>query len=123
MFDILDEFNDTAAQNAFEPSDIQNHKVAIVLPYLIPILFFLPIIADNNSYCCKFHANQQFIWFLVLVVLSLVLKILGFIPIIGWIINLIASIAVLAIAVILMVDASAGKAIKIPFVGDLINLF
>lgn len=123
MFDIFDEFNDVSEQATFENADIQKHKVCIVLPYILPFLFFLPLIADKNSNVCKFHANQQFTWFIFSVVIWLVTKILGFIPILGFIANILIGIAILAIDIILMVNSSAGKAIRLPFIGSLFNLF
>lgn len=122
---ILDNFNDEKTASIFNGDDIQKNKVQAVLPYLIPILFFLPLTADKekNSAFCKFHANQQFTWFITVLVLNLIGNVLGIIPIIGGIINTIINISELLIALCLMYGASKGKALRLPFVGDLIDLF
>lgn len=122
---ILDNFNDEETASTFSPEDVQKHSVQAVLPYLIPILFFLPITADKEkkSSFCRFHANQQFTWFLVTVVLTLIENIIGAVPFFGRIVCGVLGVAELAVAVALMYGASKGKALRLPFVSGLINLF
>lgn len=120
---ILDNFNDEKTASTFSPEDVQKNSVPVILGYLIPLLFFLPIVSDRNSLFCKFHANQQFTWFLLTAVLGVVKNIIKIFPIIGGIIGSVLGIAQLAVAVALMYGASQGKALKLPFIGDLINIF
>lgn len=120
---IIEPFNDEKTACMFDYNDVQQNKVAAVVPYLIPVLFFLPLIMDKNSAFCKFHANQQFTWFLLTAVLVIVKNIIGIIPIIGGIANTVLNIAQLAVAVALMYGASKGKALRLPFVGELIKIF
>lgn len=123
MASFMDNFNDSKEECQFDASDVQQYKVQAVLPYLFPILFFLPIISNKESNFCRFHANQQLIWLITCVVLNIVLRIISFIPVLGTLVYVLASLAVLAFAIMLMVSASQGKAVKIPFVGDLIKIF
>lgn len=123
MANFMDNFNDSVEENSFDASDVQQYKVQAVLPYLIPILFFLPIISNKDSSFCKFHSNQQLIWLITCVVIEIVMWIISFIPVLGMIINWLVSIAILAFAILLMISASQGKAVKIPFVGDLFKVF
>lgn len=122
---ILDNFNDEQTACTFNAEDMQKNKVQAILPYLIPILFFLPLVADKekNSAFCKFHANQQFTWFLVTAFFGIVENVLGIIPVLGGIIGSLLGIAELIIALCLMYGASKGKALRLPFVGDLISIF
>lgn len=120
---ILDNFNDEKTACMFNYNDVQQNKISAVIPYFIPILFFLPLIMDKNSDFCKFHANQQLTWLIVTVVIEIIQKIIGIIPIIGWLANLLISIAVLLISVGLMYGAYKGKALRLPFVGELIKIF
>ncbi|MCM1507364.1 MAG: hypothetical protein NC177_09565 [Ruminococcus flavefaciens] len=122
---ILDNFNDEKTACTFRAEEVQKNLVQAVLPYLIPLLFFLPLIADKEkrSEFCRFHANQQFTWFLVTVVLGIIENIIGIIPILGGIVNAVINIAELVIAVALMYGASKGKALRLPFVGEMINIF
>jgi len=120
---ILDAFNDQQAQNSFSGGDVQTYKVQAVLPYILPILFFLPIISEKNSAFCKFHANQQLAWLIVSAVLGLVGKIIGFIPILGAIVGGVIGLAWLLLSILLMISANQGKAIRIPVIGSMFEIF
>lgn len=122
---ILDNFNDEKTACMFNAEDVQKNKIQAVLPYLIPLLFFLPLTADKEkrSEFCRFHANQQFTWFITVLVLNAVRNIIGIIPIFGGIVNALINIAELLVAVGLMYGASKGKALRLPFVGELIKIF
>lgn len=123
MASFMDNFNDAAEEASFDSSDVQQYKIQAVLPYLIPILFFLPIVSNKESNFCRFHANQQLIWLVTCVIINIVLRIINFIPVLGMLVYVLASLAVLVFAILLMVSASQGKAVKIPFVGDLFRVF
>lgn len=123
MASFMDNFNDAAEEASFDSSDVQQYKIQAVLPYLIPILFFLPIVSNKESNFCRFHANQQLIWLIACVVIIIVLRIISFIPVLGTLIYVLASLAVLVFSILLMVSASQGKAVKIPFVGNLFKVF
>lgn len=41
-------------------SDAEKNKLMAIIGYIIPILFFIPLVSDaKNSPFAKFHANQQ----------------------------------------------------------------
>lgn len=120
---IIEPFNDEKTACMFDYNDVQQNKIAAVVPYFIPVLFFLPLIMDKNSAFCKFHANQQLTWLIVTVVIEIAEKIIGIIPVIGWLANIIISIAILLVSLGLMYGASKGKALRLPFVGELIKIF
>lgn len=120
---ILDNFNDEKTACMFNYNEVQQNKISAVVPYFIPFLFFLPLIMDKNSGFCKFHANQQLTWLIVTVIIEIIQKIIGVIPVIGWLANILISIAVLLVSVGLMYGAAKGKALRLPFVGELIKIF
>lgn len=122
---ILENFNDEKTACMFNQDEIQQNKVQAVLPYLFPFLFFLPLLADKEkkSAFCKFHANQQLTWFLVNTVIWIVKNIIRGIPLVGWIVSLVIDIADLAVTIGLMYGASKGKALRLPFIGEMINIF
>ncbi len=120
---ILDNFNDEKTACMFDYNEVKKNIIPAVLPYLFPILFFIPIIVDKNSVFCKFHSNQQFTWLIVTIIIELVKKIIGIIPIIGWIVNVVIDIAMLIVSLSFMYGASKGKALRLPFVGNLIKIF
>lgn len=121
---ILEQFDDKSVSNSFRTSEIEQNKVQAILPYLIPILFFLPIVSGaKDSEFNRFHANQQLTWLIVVGVMTIIGKILSVIPIIGWLAHLLIEIVKIAVAISLMYGASQGMALKLPFVGDMINFF
>ena len=123
MLDFLESFNDKDAQSSFDSGDVMKYQLQAVIPYLFPVLFFLPVISDKNSAFCRFHANQQLIWLIVWVIFGIAATIIGFIPFIGGIIKFVVWLALLAASVLLAIGAWQGKALKIPFVGDLLSVF
>jgi uncharacterized membrane protein len=94
-----------------------NQNVAGLLCYLAGwitgLVFFL--IEKENKFV-RFHAMQSIITFGALTVLFMVL---GFIPIVGWIIMPFVGLAQLVLWILLMVKAYNGVYFKLPVIGDL----
>lgn len=91
-------------------------KVAGLLCYLgmfITGILFLAL--EKKSRFVKFHAMQSILVTLVLIVLNIVL---GFIPIIGWLVGLLLSPLTFVLWIVLMVLALQGKWFKLPIIGD-----
>jgi len=92
-------------------------NVAALLSYLVGfitgIIFY--IIEKENKFV-RFHAMQSIITFGALFVLQIVL---GFIPIIGWTLMPIVSIASLILWILLMIKAYQGESFKLPIAGDI----
>ena len=121
---ILEQFNDLDTERTFDDKDINKNSVFAIFAYLLPFLFFMPYVSDNNSTYCKFHANQSFIWLITLIALSIICGIIGIIPVIGFIVwRIIFPIAILAIDFAFILGSLKGKAYRLPFVGSLFNVF
>lgn len=120
---LLDAFNDKTAQSTFDPADVEKNKVIVMISYIFPILFFLPVVLCGNSTFCRFHANQILSWLVFDIVLGVFMGIFALIPFIGWVFSLIFGIAMLAATILLMLSAYAGKAVRIPVIGSLIQIF
>lgn len=95
----------------FDLQDIEKNKTMAGLAYII---FFLPLLVCPESKYGKFHANQALILLLVGIIGNVIL---GFIPIIGWILMPIFAIAVLVLGIMGLVNGFSGKAKKLPVVG------
>jgi uncharacterized membrane protein len=109
--------NQVMEYQEFTQEDIEDNKVMAALAY---ILFFLPLIVCPESAYGKFHANQGLVLLIVSVAGSIVLGIISaIIPFIGWIVQLIFSLAVLAFAILGIVNALNGKANKLPLIGEI----
>ncbi len=96
---------------AYTEEDIQKNKTMAGLAYL---LFFLPLVACPESEYGKFHANQSLILWLVAIVGSVVL---GYIPIIGWLLLPLFNLGMLILGVMGMVNGFGGKVEELPVIG------
>ena len=86
--------------------DVTKNKGMAIVAYFI---FFLPLLTDaKNSQFAMFHANQG----LLLLIASIIL---WFIPIIGWIVN----IVVLIFWIMGIVGAAQGKMKPLPLIGGI----
>jgi len=83
-----------------------------VLGFLTGIVF---LILEKKSSFVRFHAMQSTVTFIGIFVLSAVL---GFIPIIGWILLPVLYLLSLVLWLLLMYKAYVGERFKLPVVGD-----
>ncbi|MCF7895224.1 MAG: DUF4870 domain-containing protein [Candidatus Omnitrophica bacterium] len=92
-------------------------NVAAVLSYLLGfvtgIIFFL---VEKENKFVRFHAMQSIVVFGFLFVLNIILP---FIPVIGWVLIPILSIAAFVLWIVLMISAGQGKKTKMPFAGEI----
>ncbi len=106
----------------FEQSDVQKNKVLGGLGYLI---FFLPLIACPDSRFGRHCANQGLlVWIaqiVIWIVFGLLEWVLGWIPVIGWLVYLAHALLNIAVAVIAIYYAylaiSKGDARELPAIG------
>ena len=123
MNEFLEQFNDKAAEESFGDYDAANYRIQAVLPYLLPFLFFLPIVTNKEAAFCRFHANQQLAFFILCIAVTIISRILGIIPVLGGILGGLLGVAEFVMAIILMIGAYNGKAYRIPILGNMINVF
>jgi uncharacterized membrane protein len=96
--------------------DVEKNKLMAIVGYIIPILFFIPLVSEGkNSPYAKFHANQQ----LVLLIAAIAVNVVGgIIPFIGWFIILpIGTIVLIVLAIMGIINASKGEMKKLPMIG------
>ena len=84
-----------------------------VLGWITGLVFIL--IEKENKFV-RFHAMQSIIVFGALTVVRIVL---GFIPFIGVVLNIIIGIVALILWIVLMIKAYQGQKYKVPWAGDL----
>lgn len=97
-------------------ADVEKNKPMAIIGYIIPILFFIPLVTDSkNSPFAKLHANQQ----LILLLACIAVNIVGtLIPIIGWFIILpFGTLAVIVLAILGIINAAKGTMKKLPLIG------
>lgn len=122
-FDNLTNTPDSTSQ--FDPKDIADNKVLAAIGYL-GFLFLVPLLAAPNSKYARFHANQGLVLFIFMaayaIIVSILSFILGFIPVIGWIIRMVLWLLYLvfvALMVLGIVNAATGKAKQLPVIGSI----
>ena len=99
-----------------DPQDAEKNKAMAIVGYIIPILFFIPLISDaKNSPFAKFHANQQLNLLLAAVIVNIVG---GVIPFIGWFIILpLGTIFLLVVAIMGIINGAKGEMKELPLIG------
>lgn len=86
---------------------------AYLLAFITGIIF---LIVEKESKFIRFHAMQSTILFGGIFIANIVL---GFIPILGWLVGLVLSFGSFILWIICMWKAFQGEMYKVPFVGDL----
>lgn len=110
--------NQTPPVSGAGKDDAEKNKTMAIVGYIIPILFFIPLISDGkNSPFAKFHANQQ----LVLLIAAIVVNVVGgIIPFLGWFIILpLGSIFLIVLAIMGIINAAKGEMKKLPLIGSI----
>jgi uncharacterized membrane protein len=98
-------------------SDVEKNKVMAIVGYIIPLLFFVPLLSDESkkSPFAMLHANQQ----LNLLLAAIAVNVVGtIIPIIGWFIILpLGTILLIVLAIMGIINAAGGTMKKLPMIG------
>jgi len=102
-------------------------KLAAFLAYLFGIIggIVFIVIEKDNRYV-KFHAWQSVAFavalFVAWVAYSIIAAILGHIPVLGWLIDLVLGAAIsiggLVAWILLLIKSFSGEEYKLPFIGD-----
>ncbi|MBQ7358781.1 MAG: hypothetical protein IJW63_01655 [Lachnospiraceae bacterium] len=93
-------------------------KVTGIVAYFTLVGWLIAYLAgDKNG--AKFHLNQALVLAIAEIVLGLLGKVLGLIPIIGWIISSVLSILLFVCWVLGLVGAIKGEEKPVPVVGSI----
>lgn len=97
--------------------DVEKNKVMAIIGYIVPLLFFVPLVTvAKDSPFARFHANQQ----LVLLIAAVAVNLLGtFVPLIGWgIILPVGTVFLIILAILGVINASRGEMKRLPVIGS-----
>jgi uncharacterized membrane protein len=97
-------------------ADAEKNKAMAIVGYIIPILFFIPLVTEaKNSPFAKFHANQQ----LNLLLAAIAVNVVGtVIPFLGWFIILpLGTILIFVLAIMGIINGAKGEMKKLPIIG------
>jgi uncharacterized membrane protein len=98
-------------------SDAEKNKAMAIIGYIIPFLFFIPLVTEaKNSPFAKFHANQQLNLLLFCVVGYILSSVLMFI-LIGFLLYFIVMIGSLVFLIMGIISAAKGEMKKLPLIG------
>jgi uncharacterized membrane protein len=108
--------SETVARPEAESSTGLSANVAGLLCYVLGwVTGIVFVVLEKKSTFVKFHAWQSIMTFGVLTVAQLVL---GWIPFVGWILNILIGILMFVLWLILIIQAGTGKMWKVPWAGD-----
>lgn len=99
-----------------DKADVEKNKAMAIVGYIIPILFFIPLVTEaKNSPFAKFHANQQ----LNLLLAAIAVNVVGtVIPLLGWFIILpLGTILLFVLAIMGIINGVKGEMKKLPIIG------
>jgi uncharacterized membrane protein len=100
------------------PAAGMTDNVAGMLAYvtIIPAILFLVLEPYNRRPFIRFHAFQCIFFAVALTVIHIGF---WFIPLLGWLINVLVSLTAFVLWVVLLVKAYQGKMFKLPIIGDM----
>lgn len=113
----IKQLNNTADTTAeFDPADIEKTKRISLLSYL-GLLFLIPMLVHQDSRFARYHVNQGIVLFLFGLICNVACTVVGWIPLIGWIVSLAIGIIELVLMIIGIVNAVNGRAKELPVIG------
>ena len=102
---------------SYDAQDIADNKLICILCYF-GILMLIPLLVKKDSPFVRFHSNQG----LLLILFNIAASIISVIPIVGWLVGLVCSVAGLVFFVMGIVNAVNGRAKSLPFIGKIVLL-
>lgn len=100
-------------------SDINEHKLFAIIGYILPFLFFVPMVQESskNNAFARYHANQQLtllvlclgLYVLMQIIYSISYMLMMFIPLLN--------LGLLVLAIMGIIHAAQGEMKELPLVG------
>ena len=93
--------------------DIEENKLIAAIGY-IGILCLIPLLLKPKSQFAKFHGKQG----LILVIGEVINMFIGIVPVIGWLLAIIGSIALIILSLLGILKAFNGEYWEMPYLGE-----
>lgn len=100
-----------AGEVSFTKKDIDENKTIASLSYIF-ILCLVPLMLKRDSAFAQFHAKQG----LTITVAWFIFWIIGIVPILGWLISFVGTIALLIISIMGIIKTLNGEAWQVPYI-------
>lgn len=94
-----------------EATDRERTKYLAALCYLSFLFGVIGLLAEPNSKFIRFHLNQV----LILDIIAIICGVVCIVPVIGWLVGFVGSIAVLVFTIMGIIRACKGEAKELPF--------
>lgn len=110
----------TAAQSGTKADDANTHKVLAIVGYILPFLFFLPLVSEEGkkSEFAMFHANQHLILLIGIVGLYVIHNMFYMMLMVGgFFLMQLINLAFLVFVVIGIINAAKGEMKELPLIG------
>lgn len=117
MHDNVQEEKDTQEEMS---DNINDHKLYAILGYILPFLFFLPLVQESSKHdaFARFHANQQLILLIIWIGLYILSNMFYAILMMGaFLLMPLLNLAVLVLAILGIINAVHGEMKELPIVG------
>lgn len=111
----------TTAPEVGTVSGVEQYRTFAILGYILPFLFFLPLLDDKtkNVPYVRFHANQQLVLLVVVVAASILHNFLFVMLMsLGYMVYQVLNLVILALAVFGAYNAYHDRMKPLPFVGQ-----
>ncbi len=102
-------------------SDNSDHKLFAILGYILPFLFFLPLLNEKSKHneFARFHANQQLILLIIGMIVYFFINTFLFMTFgyAGYMFSSLLNLAIFVLVVLGVINASQEKMVELPLVG------
>ncbi len=99
----------------------EEDKKVVATISVFPILFLIYFIAGKDSAYVRYCANQGLIFTILGIIISVVAKVIGIIPIVGFLMGIVfwvIDVAILVLTIYQMIGAFKGTIKPLPVIGD-----
>lgn len=108
-------FDTEDTTGSVDASDIAENKAVSLLSY-IGFLAFIPYFCAKESRFARYHAIRGINLFIIEFILGIISSVLGFIPVVGWIVSAVVGLVSLAYSIIGIVNVVKGRCRELPFI-------
>lgn len=108
-------FDTEDTTGSVDSGDIKENMPISILSY-IAFLAFIPYFCAKDSKFARYHAIRGINLFIIEFILGIICTIIGFIPVVGWVVSTVVGLLSLAFSIIGIVNVVKGRCRELPFI-------